>query len=286
MLLKLTKDLNEGFFKENSLHSRDQFENLVKYINLYNELTNLPSQTDKLQSVLPQFLREERVSINSLTQKIATTGLSQVEISQIKECAAIEIALHQRKPQSCKRDPAISEPTSPKAESKRVVKSLAKLNEKVKKVAESLKSPEVSGGYPCEYSCHSNSTHSSPLINHKLPFKTETKPVVEADFGQSILSKRCSLMDLQESQFQRKLCFDSAVELPTEMLIEPETDNFESLNEDSISGGSFLRTTKPKMFAARCDFDDWEPQMRSFDDFKTSFGAQDEVDDELSMILN
>mgnify|MGYP006950318873 CR=1 FL=1 len=198
MLLKLTKDLNEGFFKENSLHSRDQFENLVKYINLYNELTNLPSQTDKLQSVLPQFLREERVSINSLTQKIATTGLSQVEISQIKECAAIEIALHQRKPQSCKRDPAISEPTSPKAESKRVVKSLAKSNEKVKKVAESLKSPEVSGGDPCEYSCHSNSTQSSPLINHKLPFKTETKPAVEADFGQSILSKRCSLMDLQE----------------------------------------------------------------------------------------
>ena len=70
------------------------------------------------------------------------------------------------------------------------------------------------------------------------------------------------------------------------MLMEPETDNFESLNEDSISGGSFLRTTKPKMFTARCDYDDWEPQMRSFDDFKTSFGAQDEGDNELSMILN
>ena len=91
------------------------------------------------------------------------------------------MALHQRKPQSCKRDPAISEPATPKAESKRVVKSLAKLNKKVKKVAESFESPEVSGD-PCEYSCHSNSTQSSPLINQKLPFKTETKPMVESDF--------------------------------------------------------------------------------------------------------
>lgn len=68
MLGKVKAFLDDGLFQANTLHAdRDQFDNVAKYLKIYNELAKESHNSTELECVVPTFLRESCLSTAQLT---------------------------------------------------------------------------------------------------------------------------------------------------------------------------------------------------------------------------